>query len=281
MMLRVKRVLYATDCSPSAEHAFGHAVRLATALDASLHIVHVVLPDLEDLRERVDPATVAPATPAGIDAPRFIRSGESAAQEIIAHCDEHDIDLVVMGTRGRTGIGRLLLGSVAEQVVREAPCPVLTVPSKSPDDSLSRVLAAVDLSEHSRPILEHALAMAALHGARLDVIHVVQEITVPTAYTPELAPMMTPDLEERAREGLVELVAQVDLGLMERSHVTIGYPATEILRYAEENGVNLIVMATHGLTGIQHFLIGSVTEKVVRRAPCPVLTVRSFGKSIA
>lgn len=280
-MLRVRRILFGTDRSDSADHAFSHAVRLASALGAELHIVHVVLPDLEDLREQVDVAEIAPRTPEGLVELRFIRSGESAAQELIAHCIEQDIDLAVVGTRGRTGLGRLLLGSVAEQVVREAPCPVLTVPSRAPDDAVSRVLAAVDLSEYSKSVIDHALAIADLHDAEVDILHVVQEMSVPAAYSPELAPMMVPGLKERANEALLELISQKDVQLVERSHVTGGYPASEILRFADEQGVSMIVMATHGLTGIQHFLIGSVAEKVVRKAPCPVLTVRSFGKAIA
>jgi len=279
-MLLVRRILFATDRSESANHAFGHAVRMASALEAELHIVHVVIPDLEDLRERVDPEDIAPRTPDGLAVFRYIRSGDSAAHEVISHCNEHDIDVVILGTRGRTGIGRLLLGSVAERVVREAPCPVLTVPSRAPDDAVARVLAAVDLSEYSRSVIEHAVALANLHDARLDLLHVVQDVSVPLSYSPELAPVMVPGMEERAWQALRELLNQIDPHLVEKAHINIGYPATEILRFAENEGVSLIVMATHGLTGIQHLLIGSVAEKVVRKAPCPVLTVRSTGKSL-
>jgi len=282
-MLAVRRVLYPTDQSASAAHAYSTAVGLAAALGAELHVIHVALPDIEDIRGTVEESELTPeAPPTGLRVIRSVRRGDSAAPEIITYCQEHDIDVVVMGTRGRSGVGRLLLGSVAERVVREAPCPVLTVPARAPGQAVSRVLAAVDFSPHSRTTLEHAIAMADHYGAPLDVLHVLQEVTLPSAYGPELAPMITPQIEGRSHEALAELAAEVDLhDVSVELHTRFGYPASEILRFAEEYGVDLIVLATHGLTGLEHFLIGSVAERVVRKATCPVLTVRSFGKRIA
>jgi len=282
LTINVNRILYPTDRSASAEHAYGHAIQLAASLGADLHVLHVVVPDLEDLVERVDPGSLLPAVaPAGVNVQTSVRAGESAAGEILDYCNESDIDLVVMGTRGRTGIGRLLLGSVAEKVVREAPCPVLSIPSRAPSDTVTRVLAAIDFSEFSQITLAHAQAFARLYDVPLDVLHVLQEVMVPSAYGPEIGPIVTPVLERRTHEALVEMVRDViGAGANVQARVSVGYPASEILRQAEETNAGLIVMATHGLTGLQHFMIGSVTEKVVRKASCPVLTVRSFGKSL-
>jgi nucleotide-binding universal stress UspA family protein len=280
-MLSIRRVLFPTDHSSSAEHAYTCAVRLAAAVGAELHVLHVVLPDIDEQRATDEESQPAGGWPAGLLVHHRVKVGESPASEIVAYCQDEDIDVVVVGTLGRTGLRRLLLGSVAERVVREAPCPVMTVPLRSPGQSVARILAAVDLSEFSRSTLAHARGFAELHGAHLDVLHVIQEVIIPSAYGPELAPMVTPDLEEQSRRALDQLIADVGPGGGSlEAHVSVGYPATEILRFADEYGVDLIVMATHGLTGLEHFLIGSVTEKVVRKAPCPVFTVRSFGKSV-
>jgi nucleotide-binding universal stress UspA family protein len=279
-MLSIRRVLFPTDHSSSAEHAYTCAVRLAAGVGAELHVLHVVLPDIDEQRITGEEAPSAGGSE-GLVVHHRTRIGESPAEEIVAYCEDEDIDVVVLGTLGRTGLRRLLLGSVAERVVREAPCPVLTVPLRSPGQSVARILAAVDLSEFSLSTLAHARDFAELHGAHLDVLHVLQEVIIPSAYGPELAPMVTPELEAQSRRALDQLVSDVGSGDVSiEAHVSIGYPATEILRFADEYGVDLIVMATHGLTGLEHFLIGSVTEKVVRKAPCPVFTVRSFGKSV-
>lgn len=281
-MLMIRRILYPTDLSSSAEHAYGYAVQLAGALDAELHVLHVVIPDLEDLVEEARRERLTPAEPPEhIKVTYAVRAGESASAEILAYAKESDVDLIVMGTRGRTGLGRLLLGSVAEIVVRESTSPVITVPSRAPSAATERVLAAIDFSDYSQTTLAHAAALAQLYDARLDVLHVLQEVAVPSAYGPEIGPIVTPALEERTAAALASMVAEVVPPETEvTSNVVIGYPATEILRFAEEQGCGLIVMATHGLSGLQHFLIGSVTEKVVRKASCPVLTVRSFGSSL-
>lgn len=282
-MLAIRRILYPTDQSSSAEHAYSWAVRLAASVGAELHVLHVALPDLEDLREKVSPESLTPeAPPDELSVHRVVRPGDSAPAVIVDYCRDEEIDLVVMGTVGRGGLRRFLLGSVAETVVREAPCPVLTVPARAPSEAVERVLAAVDFSDFSARTLRHANEFASLHDARLDVLHVLQEVTVPSAYGPELAPVVTPELEQRSREVLDDLIAEVASARSPiEPHVSFGYPATEILRFAEEYGADLIVVATHGLTGLEHFLIGSVAEKVVRKAPCPVLTVRAFGKSVA
>lgn len=281
-MLSIRRILYPTDQSPSAARAYTWAARLAAGLGAELHAVHVVEPGLEAGERRVEPGELVPgAPPAGVSLQRRVVHGEGAAAEIVRYCQAEDIDLVVMGTGSRSGLRRLLVGSVAEQVVREAPCPVMTVPLRAPAEAVERVLAAVDFSAFSQMTLRHASAFAAFYGARLDVVHVLQEVTIPSAYGPELAPMVTPALEQRSREVLDELVQSLGpLDIPIQTHVGFGYPASEILHFANEYTVDLIVMSTHGLTGLEHFLIGSVAEKVVRKAPCPVLTVRAYGKSI-
>jgi nucleotide-binding universal stress UspA family protein len=169
-------------------------------------------------------------------------------------------------------------------VVRQAPCPVFTVVTQEerpPQTPIDRILVPVDLSEQSALVVDHAVALAEAYDASLDLLHVVEEAAFPTAYGMDPLSPTHPDVQARAREALSALVdegAETDVPI--RSHILSGYAARDIVDFASEHAADLVVMATHGRTGLERFLIGSVTEKVVRSAPCPVFTVKSFGTSL-
>jgi nucleotide-binding universal stress UspA family protein len=303
-MLNVDTILFPTDFSSVAEDAFSHAAHLALASGATIHVFNVVTPDdAADSNpmnflpgEAVEDSAAGNAVPQRMEVqtvtqergtvPVVYSQTDSASPRtaIVDHATEHEIDLVVMGTHGRKGMDRLLSGSVAEEVVRQAPCPVFTVLASDDtraDTPIDRVLAPVDLSEQSPLVADHAAGLAEVYGASLDLLHVVEEASFPTAYGMDPLTPSVPDVQKRAREALESLVAELD----DRSepvntHVLAGYAARDIVDFAAEQAADLIVMATHGRTGLQRFLIGSVTEKVVRSAPCPVFTVKSFGKSL-
>ena len=210
--------------------------------------------------------------------------GVSPAKEIVDYVNEYDIDLVVMGTHGRQGIDRLLSGSVSEEVVRQASCPVFTVLGRDepqPGPEIHNVLAPVDFSEHARLGLAHARELARDYGAALDVLHVVEEAVFPSVYGIDPITPHMPDVQKRATEALERLADEVvDGAVPTRLHVMSGYAGRDIIDFAQEHDTNLIAMATHGRTGLERFLIGSVAEKVIRSASCPVFTVKPFGKSL-
>ncbi len=143
---------------------------------------------------------------------------------------------------------------------------------------LHRILIPTDFSKHSENALTYALAFAEKFGAELYLLHVVQDLAlfIPDAVT--VAPPIAPPVEQltaAVREALNNVVREHRL---EQSpvHVEVreGAPFYEIIRFAKEKDIDLIVMGTHGHSGLAHVLLGSVSEKVVRKAPCPVLTVR-------
>jgi nucleotide-binding universal stress UspA family protein len=179
---------------------------------------------------------------------------------------------------------RLLSGSVSEEVVRGAPCPVFTVLATDAEDhvpTISRVLAPVDLSDQSNLVVDHAAALADAYAAPLDLLHVVEEAAYPSAYGLDPLTPALPNVQDRAREALETLAAELDPRPDPvHVHVLAGNAARDIVEFADEQEADLIVMATHGRTGLERFLIGSVAEKVVRRARCPVFTLKSFGKSL-
>jgi nucleotide-binding universal stress UspA family protein len=212
-----------------------------------------------------------------------------AAAEIMKAAQETGCALIVMGTRGRQGLGRLLMGSVAEQVVRNAPCPVVTVnsPSREPaaeaeasTGTAAPIRTILHPSDFSRPCAEAfrvACELAGDQSARLTVVHVA----VPPPSAPIHQPM-PPPLPEDPRGKLEELlrVAQASApGLRADYRVEKGDAAApRIVGVAQETRCDLIVMGTHGRTGPGRVLLGSVAEQVLRTAPCAVVTVKAATK---
>ena len=213
--------------------------------------------------------------------------GLAAAPNILDYAEAHDIDIIAMSTHGRRGVRRLLLGSVAEEVVQRSTCPVLTItagPRSSHDLWPERILAAVDLSEHSSAVVAYGKELALLFRAELQLLHVIVRTPLPAYYDGGGLPMVMFD------SSLLERESQVALGTLYQNaggapgpssvHVEHGVALEQILRFATVNSSDLILVASHGLTGVAHLLMGSVSERVVRQAPCPVLTIKSFGKSL-
>jgi nucleotide-binding universal stress UspA family protein len=305
-MLTIERILFPTDFSEGAERALDAAIALAGDFDAELHLLHAVVlhaddpndpahhfPDAEEIRNRLE-QTAEDRMASGLEARsagnlrvrRHQRRGISVAPVILEQAGEIDADLIVMSTHGRRGIESILLGSVTEEVVRMAECPVLTIRSDRQDSTYPGsvpLLVPVDFSEHSRGALMLARELAARYGSGVQVLHVFERPVHPDIYLGGM-PLDSPDfhtVETSLREALATFVGETagpDVPCT--LHVVDGRAVSSILEFAERNDTGLIVIATHGLTGLAHVLLGSVSEKIVRRAECPVLTVRAFGKSL-
>ena len=304
-MLDIKRILYATDFSPCSDGAFPPALQLAERYDAELHMLHAIVlhaddphdaahhfPEPEELYERLrsgaDKRMAAWTDAHGPFELRIVRAqrrGISPGTVILEYADEQDIDLIIMGTHGRRGLRHLLLGSVAEEVVRLAERPVLTVRQGATGGwtGFERILVPMDYSEHSDVALSYAKEFAAAEGARLHLLHVLEVGTYPDFYFPVQAAQMfdMPELEKRALAHLRHRLERVPGPEMEASlKVELGHPAQRIAEFAEERvRADLVVIASHGRSTL-HFLLGSVAEGVIRRARTPVLIVKSFGKSL-
>lgn len=150
---------------------------------------------------------------------------------------------------------------------------------------IDTILAPVDFSDHATEVLAVSQALAAQFGAHLDVLYVLEEPAFPSFYKTGAAALYgkAPELQEQAHTALRELIAQGDAarGVDDvECHVQQGNASVEITAFAEAHDTDLIVIASHGLTGLKHVLLGSVAEKVVRDAPCPVFVLKVFGKPL-
>lgn len=294
-MTYVDRILFPTDGSDCAERARRHAAHLADHFDASLHVIHVEERDVEladvveirdadllaDLHGAVDDASGSLANPRVRE--RTVAHA-SAAGGILSYGVEHDVHLIVLGTHGHRGVRRLLLGSVAEEVVRKAPCPVVTVGrgAVSPADmGGGTMLVPVDFSEHQARLVAHAKVLAPVYNMSVALLHVVETVSIPEVYGVEAVRPDPAQLADRAEAALDEVLAPVrEAGIEATALVRSGHPADQVLTAAEEMEAAFIAISTHGRTGLERMFLGSVAEKVIRRAPCPVCTVKSFGHSL-
>jgi nucleotide-binding universal stress UspA family protein len=274
----IANVLYATDFSQQAANALPYAVSIARQYGATLLPVHVVSPGPlpADFPAQSWQAVVAQAISEAHAAMDHLEPQWKSIQhktrvccgdagtEISKMVREEGIDLIVVGTHGRTGVRKALLGSVAEQVFRHATCPVLTVGPKvtsEPDNvvKLHAILYPTDLSSESRAALLYALALARENHARLYLLHV--------------APGGSDADEELLSAQLQNMLPpESDLSCAPKIYIQTGHPAERILQLAEELAVDLIVLSPKRHSGIPGTM--ATAYRVATQAICPVLTVR-------
>lgn len=279
--------------TPAAERA----IDLAQRCGATVHVIYVlesgripiqdgsqfVLNELSGVGEKALETVAERARDAGVETIETANREGAPHDEILSYVEEESIDLVVMGTHGRKGLDRYLLGSVTEKVVRASPVPVLSVKREdaSPQPiEYTDVLIPTDGSEGAEVAVDHGVEFAGLVGADVHGLYVTDiRATVPNVDDGSQTAILD-QLEaegERATE-YVETVAN-DAGIDARTAVVRGTPYAQIREYVVEHDVDLIAMGTHGRTGVERYLLGSVAEKVVRTADVPVLTVRLGGES--
>ena len=297
-MLNINKILFPTDFSTCAERAFSHAAELAVLFDAEIHTFHArvrqqhdypALQHLLDLPEdtipkspQVTPREHSTSTPNVVI--KADATAKSACDAILGYTDSREIDLIVMGSHGHRGPRRLFLGSTAECVIRNAPCPVLTLRDGAKtmkNGKINRIMVPVDFSDFSREALAHAVALATLTGASISLIHVIEEAFLPTVYGVDPVNFMSDPLKKKYDEALQELgTSMVPPGIDVHVKTEVGHAAETITAFAASESIDLIIVASHGLTGLKRFFLGSTAAALNRQAPCAVLTVKSFGKKL-
>jgi len=279
----LKNILYATDFSRYSDAALPFALSIARKYGSKIFAVHVVSLSpfanssptqawqelvAQALREAQDAMTHAKGRWSHVPHETLLRRGEIWS-ELSKLIQEKGIDLVVCGTHGRSGVSKVLMGSVAEDIYRHAPCPVLTIGPNvvgEPESvgDIHSILYSTDFSPESLAAVPHAVSLAHENQARLYLLHVTG---VP------VSPEVERELAGRLR-GLVPPDAELDCA--PKAFVDFGEPAPKITDLAEELKVDLIVLGPRRLSrfGSTSHLPQSTAQYVVSKAICPVLTVR-------
>lgn len=300
-MVTFKRILCPTDLSEESVPSLKYAATLASRYGAHLTVLHVV-PSFEPVVV-ASPVMMYPTqvvlpvsrddvlddlhrlvTAAGVDATNttFEIDAGDPAKIIVEQSVASAAGLVVMGTHGRSGFERLLIGSVAEKVLRKAPCPVLLVPpdatmTNSADVTFRNILCPVDFSPSALQALGFAFELAGGRDATVRVLYALDWLP-----EEELRTNAHFNVPEYRQHVVKEAAARLDALLAPQARtsiaiepvVAVGRAYREILRAAEDAPTDLIVMGAQGRGGLGLTLFGSTTQQVVRAATCPVLTVR-------
>ena len=300
MMIDFRQIQCPIDFSDTSARALVYAAAFAKWYEAELEILHVMAPvadaiagssarvaEQEEQRHTSREAVLAEmqrasgeASAAGV-AFRLIALEGRPDDVIVDRARSQKADLLVMGTHGRTGFNRLLMGSVTERVVRTAPCPVLTVPAAAPAAAggpvtFKKILCAIDHSASSLKALQYALELGRQSDGRVTVLSALEYVDPeePCEHIDLDIRQYRQRLIDHTRERLHALIAKEPQTWCEVVEiVAINRAYKEILLRAAES--DLVVMGAQGSAGIELMLYGSNTQHVVRAAVCPVLTVRA------
>ncbi|NNF59170.1 MAG: universal stress protein [Rhodothermaceae bacterium] len=293
-MFAPERLLIPVDFSGASTAALRRGLDIAERTGAEVHVLHIVPgfapvlgADLDALPEedqaffqrvwdRADGELTALLHREQATRVRRVLSFGLPSTVLLDYAQAQDVDLIVMGTHGRRGVRHALLGSVAEEVLRRAEVSVLVVPEAAAGRApFFHVLVPTDFSLASRMALPIAAEVADLYGAKLTLLHTLEPIPYLSMLTGVTAGTdVSRLLREKAEVQLHQLVANTN-GALARAETALveGRAAEAVVAYADEHGVDAIVMAKHGLHGMARFLVGSVTERICRTAPCAVLVV--------
>ncbi|MFD1563978.1 universal stress protein [Haloarchaeobius amylolyticus] len=292
----IESILIPTDGSDGALAGATHGIALASRTDANLHVLSVIesrlstadfdefgRPPLEEEAEEAveDIAGLATEYDTGLDVTTRVREG-TPFQSIREYANRREIDVITMGTKGRTGLDRVLLGSVTENVLRTARTPVLAVPPTAGEPDIDdvpfdRLLLPTDGSDGAAIATEWGIELA----SRLESsVHALYSIDTSSLGDERESDEFLEVLEERGEEAIDAVRERgEEAGVDVSGSIVTGSPVKEIPTYATENDVDLIVMGTHGRTGIGQWFLGSVTENIVRQADVPVFCVPVSAES--
>jgi nucleotide-binding universal stress UspA family protein len=303
-MPAIRKVLFPTDFSEISNHALPYAIKMAKIFNAELIMLHAVtlyeqdpndpnhqFPSLQsycaELQQAADSrfqVCIEEVGDIGVKIRKAVVQGISPHAAILDFLKEDTgIGMIVMSTHGRSGLSHVLLGSVTENVLRYAPCPVLVVKNpehefidpKTGEVHLRRILFPLDFSKDSLHPIDFLRTIAEKHGSEVIVYHAIDVEMPPIYYTAgiESVLQLDPELHERVGRKMKDLIGSKLSGLNIRYEIGEGRAANLIRTLAQEEDIDLIVMGTAGSHGIGEYLFGSTASRVIQRAVCPVLVV--------
>src|SRR3984957_8588404 len=293
--IQLQNILFLTDFSPAADAAIPYAAEVAKRFGAKLFALHMRTPVINPMTEPATWATLEKA--ADVEAtiernnlrnsfpglePQVLIEEANLFEAIHDVVEKNKIDLIVLGTSGRTGVAKFFLGSVAEEIFRQAPCPVFTVGPYTPgkplrNGKINEIVYATDFSPESVSAAAHAISLAQEFQAHLTLMHVIANEAPGDLLLPG-------ELVKATEQHLRNLgPGEAEFWCEPRFVVEQGSPAEKILEVARHRDADLIVVGTHnpsGFPGAATHLPIAVAHKVVSHAPCPVLTVRGQAAEV-
>lgn len=293
--MAIKQIYCPVDFSPGSTQALRTAVRLAVERDAELVVFHawslpansfgteylysndIIRHLSEDAQHGLDAARTQAMQLGARRVVTQLANGTAWQQIVDATTVEQRCDLIVIGSHGRTGLSRVLLGSVAEAVVRHASCPVLTVRDPGEPRPFAHVLCPVDFSPWSRAAVALAAELAQPGHAAITLLHVLEPPVAwgevrPFDMYDDISSSGTQTLESWAQELAAKVTVQV------RHKIRVGRAGAELLAAVDDDPtIDLVVMGSHGRTGLTRLALGSMAEKMVRHARCPVAVTHRGG----
>jgi nucleotide-binding universal stress UspA family protein len=305
--LNIRNILVPIDFSKMSIQAIETAKRLAQRFGGNVHLVHVyqfdypagfmapgiwsTQPSITAQEQHTQVLTknlCALARKQNLSPENcHLSRGAPSFDEICRIAQQIPADLIVMSTHGYTGVRHVFLGSTAERVVQHSPCPVFVVRRRKRKSETGRtssahtILVPVDFSNSSREGLRYAIRFANEFGAGIILLHATYLGYIYSSEGNGIYDVhaMQESALKNAERQMRELVRTVNFGRAKFETVfTDGSPLLDICGFAKDHDVDLIITSTHGLTGLKHVLIGSIAERVVRHAPCPVLVLPSHPK---
>lgn len=301
-MIEFTQILCPTDFSEASVRPLTYAAALARWYGARLTVLHVVptfdlipvrSPSLDGAFQMIEPPSrdqimaelrqAVDVSGAGGESTALATETGDPAKAIVDCAADIGADLIVMGTHGRGGFERLVVGSITEKVLRKAPCPVLTVPPHAPaglpaEVRFKTILCPMDFSPAAMQAYGYALDLGRQADGVVTILHVVEWLPEeePRTYAHFNVPGFRNQLVQDARQRLHALIAEEPQTWSAIQEVVVGGRAhREILRLATESSTELIVMGSQGRGAVGLALFGSTTHQVVRAAACPVLVVRA------
>jgi nucleotide-binding universal stress UspA family protein len=284
-MVHLKKILVPVDFSGPSKKAVNYGLSLALQFNARVVLAHIT--PYDELAYQRAKSTLLQLIPVEhrerLDYEIIVKAGDVRA-ELLGIADEGDIDLIVMGSRGRSFFERMILGSVTERLLRKVHVPILTVSHIDPEKEiqspgpvpLQRLVYATDLMEGSEPGLEFSLRLARGLDAFLTVVHVVQPLDAafPTTELAGHMPDNTAQLRAQSAEKMARTISLVSDGSVPVTTVVAeGIPYDAINRTAAESKADLIIINLQGKSRLDRALLGTTAERVIRTATVPVLSL--------
>jgi nucleotide-binding universal stress UspA family protein len=289
-MLRFERILCPVDFFPASLRAFDYGVKLAANYEASVHALHVVAPvipgaygsaiSVADVTTEMQAHSKVELTKlktkalkTGVDVQTEVRVGDIDL-EIRAAIRQNKADLLVMGTHGRRGFERWVMGSVTERLMRSCPIPLLAISSPkgaAAPPAIRHIVVTTDFSDGTPNAVAHAFSIAQESQSRITLLHVIDDVAITQLRVGQRGLLIN-----EIREQLEEFVPEEARTWCDvETRVEIGTPYQMILKVLKSEKPGLLVMNVHGKGMIDRALIGSTAERVLRAAECPVLLVPS------